>query len=482
MIKKLSLTNLSKDLGFYFWIKNKSTNEEWSPELLKIIDHDSIKSLSIHEFINLYVYENDQYALIEKTNNFFEKNIPFEIEIRIKKNSRDYYWLVCKSSNELSNLIDFDEKLLLFFDINESKKHKIRYEENRFFYQESAEMTRSGGWFIDFEYKKMYWDKATEKILRVDNNTIPSIKKGISFFAREYKFKAVKHFLDCSLNGFPFQIEVKLNAPGRSNFWTIIIGKPIYEGKKIIGMRGVIQDIYDLKMKELSIRKSMDIISSQNARLHNFAHIVSHNLRSHSSNLELVTELIKDAEDVEEREEFINTVADISVSLNQTIEHLNEVAAIHTLINKKMELINFNDTLKLVTSSINQIITKENAVIEKDFSQAEEIMYIPAYLESMLLNLITNAIKYKHDDRNPHIQIKTFKKDDSISLTVKDNGSGIDLALFGSKIFGMYKTFHRKENAVGIGLFITKNQIESMGGIIDVESEVGSGTTFTINF
>ena len=123
-----------------------------------------------------------------------------------------------------------------------------------------------------------------------------------------------------------------------------------------------------------------------------------------------------------------------------------------------------------------------NVIIESDFSEAQSIQYIPAYMESILLNLITNAIKYKHEDRNAIIKLKTYVKNDKTILEVKDNGRGIDMDKFGKKLFGMYKTFHYNEDAVGIGLFITKNQIESLNGEIFVESEVEKGTTFKIQF
>jgi len=74
------------------------------------------------------------------------------------------------------------------------------------------------------------------------------------------------------------------------------------------------------------------------------------------------------------------------------------------------------------------------------------------------------------------------KEDGKCVLEIKDNGLGIDLEKHGRKLFGMYKTFHKNKNSRGIGLFITKNQIESMGGNIEVESKTNIGTTFKIFF
>ena len=125
---------------------------------------------------------------------------------------------------------------------------------------------------------------------------------------------------------------------------------------------------------------------------------------------------------------------------------------------------------------------REKAVVNTDFSKVEAINYIPAYMESIMLNLITNAIKYKHPDRSPIINIRTYTKNAKPVLEISDNGLGIDMDKFGDNLFGMYKTFHYNSDAVGIGLFITKNQIEALHGDIKVESEVNKGTLFRIFF
>ena len=97
-----------------------------------------------------------------------------------------------------------------------------------------------------------------------------------------------------------------------------------------------------------------------------------------------------------------------------------------------------------------------------------------------MVNLLTNAIKYKSPERNPKITIKAEKSSGKLVLTFADNGLGIDLAKNKNKIFGMYKTFHNNGDATGLGLFMTKNHIEVLGGSISVESKVNVGTTFKI--
>ncbi|MUU78528.1 sensor histidine kinase [Winogradskyella endarachnes] len=369
------------------------------------------------------------------------------------------------------------------------KRHFIpneNLEDDNFNYRESALLTSTGSWYIDYENKKSYWDDITRNLLEYSSDFMPSLKTAMSLFAEEHHAFIANTFSECALSGIAFDTEVLMLTANKRKFWARAIGKPVYnKDEKIIGVRGIFQDIDYIIQKEINLEKASEIVASQNSRLFNFAHIVSHNLRSHSSNLTLIVQLINDLDTLQEKLELLDNISHVSESLNTTIEHLNEVVSIQTNSNQLRVTVNFEDTLEQVKTSVNQIIENNNVIINSDFSKAKCIKYIPAYLDSIFLNLITNAIKYKHKDRNPIINISTtrdFKNHDRVVLKISDNGSGIDMDKFGDKLFGMYKTFHYNADARGIGLFITKNQIESLNGEIFAESEPNIGTTFTIKF
>ena len=101
-------------------------------------------------------------------------------------------------------------------------------------------------------------------------------------------------------------------------------------------------------------------------------------------------------------------------------------------------------------------------------------------MDSMVLNFLTNGIKYKSAERDAYVRVQAVVKDGFTELEFADNGIGMDLKRIKHKLFGMYKTFHGNDDARGIGLFITKNQVEAMGGRIDVESEENVGTSFKV--
>jgi signal transduction histidine kinase len=104
------------------------------------------------------------------------------------------------------------------------------------------------------------------------------------------------------------------------------------------------------------------------------------------------------------------------------------------------------------------------------------------YLESILHNLLSNALKYHSPQRRPAIHVKSWQQEEQAYLSVSDNGLGMDLTKVGDKLFGLYKTFHEHKEAKGLGLYLTKLQVEALGGTIRVESQPDHGTTFTLSF
>jgi signal transduction histidine kinase len=160
--------------------------------------------------------------------------------------------------------------------------------------------------------------------------------------------------------------------------------------------------------------------------------------------------------------------------------HLNEVINIRTNIGLVSEPLNLEHYITTVKNVLSEQITTNEVTILTEIPDEAIINYNPAYLESILYNIISNSIRYRHPSRKPIITIKFLMENDMKILQISDNGIGIDLVRNADKIFGMYKTFTNNSDSKGIGLFITKNQIDAMGGNITVESEPNIGTTFKI--
>lgn len=224
----------------------------------------------------------------------------------------------------------------------------------------------------------------------------------------------------------------------------------------------------------------LDLTEEQNASLMNFAHIVSHNLRSHASNLSMLTQFLKEEQDAEERGHLHTMLHNAAEGLSETVHHLNTVVHVKTQIADQLVPINLRGVVSRVTSSIPAISGEHNVNIDIKIDAKTSVLAVAAYLESIFFNLFTNAIKYRSAERPLDINIKSKESKDEVQVFFKDNGLGIDLNRYGQHLFGMYKTFHKNKEAKGIGLFITKNQIEAMNGKITVASAVNEGATFIL--
>lgn len=243
-----------------------------------------------------------------------------------------------------------------------------------------------------------------------------------------------------------------------------------------------IKDITERKQMELERSKTLEIITAQNQRLLNFAHIVSHNLRSHTGNIQMVTDMISKEQDPVEKEHLISMLGINAANLQETLMHLNEVVDVQAHGRQTLKPLNLLQEVNKIAELLAVQLRQADGHIIIDVPNEIELNYDQAYLESILLNLLTNAIKYRDARRPLQISVRAERRRDDLTLEIADNGIGIDLATHGHKLFGMYKTFNGNADARGIGLFLVKNQVEVMGGRITARSMPGQGTTFIIEF
>lgn len=248
------------------------------------------------------------------------------------------------------------------------------------------------------------------------------------------------------------------------------------------GLIGMSMDITYIKQKEDQLQDLINVTAIQNKKLINFAHIVSHNLRSHTANFSMLLEFLIKEKEEKEKKRIMKMLSHASNNLLDTLENLNEVVDISTNVNLDKKSLNLNENILKVQQNLAGFLVKNKVEFINSVPNDLLVMSVPAYLESIILNLVTNAVKYSKPKENTIITLSAQKQEKSIVFSISDNGMGIDLNRYGGKIFGMYKTFHNNKDARGLGLYIIKNQIEAMGGNITVSSEVNKGTTFNVYF
>lgn len=254
-------------------------------------------------------------------------------------------------------------------------------------------------------------------------------------------------------------------------------GKPV----KITGMH---LDIDSIKKKEVELQETTKELLKTNKDLQQFASITSHNLRAPIVNLKSLTEMSATGNlPVELEEEIKLKIHDVVNQLDTTLSDLIEIVSIKSGQKAASENLNFQLELIEAMRILQNQINISGAKITSDFQSAPTVYFPRRYLESIFINLISNSIAYQKPEKGPDIYIKTTATNGFIILEISDNGLGINLERFKTKIFGLYQRFHQQYPNIegkGLGLFIIKSQIEAMDGKIEVESMVDQGTTFRI--
>ena len=243
------------------------------------------------------------------------------------------------------------------------------------------------------------------------------------------------------------------------------------------------RDVTEIKEKEKEREQLIGELTKNNNDLKQFSYITSHNLRAPLSNLTGLLNLIDDIPiENPELKELIEGFSTSTHLLNETINDLVKVIIIKDNPSIKKEKVLIRDVFESVFNQLNFLINIHKPILKIELSEEYIGNINKSYLESIFLNLMTNSIKYRSTTNQLKITITSKTIEDNLIIIFKDNGIGIDMNRNKNKIFGLYQRFHNHPDSKGLGLYLVKSQVESMGGNISVESKVDKGTTFTLTF
>lgn len=296
--------------------------------------------------------------------------------------------------------------------------------------------------------------------------------------------KFVIETLDLVMQGEQTTYEESFNTQ-RGMIWHRVNVSPVTNKKQqIIGTLISTENITLRKNLELEKERMSEKIIQHSKNIEQFAHIISHYLRSPVANIIGLSNMIQSMPNLSTKDlKKCMEGMTLSVSkLDETIIDLNNILEMRLNINEQKEYVKFDSLVKDITTEICPLLNKEHVEINVNFQEVEGFKTISTYIYSIFYNLITNSIKYKHPVRTPVIEITSKIETGKLILTFSDNGQGIDLKAHKEKIFGLYKKFNKNIEGKGMGLYLIKNQVEMLGGKIEVKSEVGLGTEFKIVF
>jgi PAS domain S-box-containing protein len=234
---------------------------------------------------------------------------------------------------------------------------------------------------------------------------------------------------------------------------------------------------------EVEIEKRTKDLVEYNQQLEQFAFITAHNLRAPVARiLGLGNVLHLPNQKLEEKQPVLEMLLATAHDLDQVIRDLNIILEIKKNLTHTLTTVEFNKELEKVLSNLESEIKNTQATIRHDFTAAPCVISFLPYIDSILFNLLSNAIKYNHPTRPLLINIKSYREDNQVVLSIVDNGLGIDLKQYGAQLFNLYKRFHNHIEGKGMGLYLVKSQITTLGGKIHIESEPDRGTSIYIFF
>lgn len=417
-------------------------------------------------------------------------------EFRFKIKSGKYIWI--KTTNKiLSRKENGDAKLVITVarDISKEKEYEQHLETLTNTFRQAFKYSPMGMALADLEGKfmdlnlavcsitgyskkellqKRFHDITYPEDLAVDLRYIESLKK------KEIEnFKMEKRYI--KKNGDVVWVLISVTLVWNNNLPSFFIAQ-------IADIDALKKLNIALESQNTSLAATQESLSNRVHQLEELNHIIAHNLRGPSLNLKMLAELFFNKEMIGEKKseelpfsypELSMLLFESSKSLCDSLDTLMEVARIGLNRNITYNKCNMEKTFQKVKSQLNGMIQSKKAVITTNFKD-KHIFCPEIYMQSIIYNLLSNALKYISDERTPEIAIESWRDEKHSYLSVKDNGIGIDLEKFGKKLFKLNQTFHRGYDSNGVGLFLTKAQIDSIGGNIEVESNVGSGTKFVV--
>jgi len=231
---------------------------------------------------------------------------------------------------------------------------------------------------------------------------------------------------------------------------------------------------------ELEVEKRTKELLDHNHQLEQFAFISAHNLRSPVARILGLGEILKLAVDPEEEKMILEKLVYTTQELDTVVKDLNKILEIRKNSASVISEIQLSQEMALVRATLQKEIEDTNATIIEEFSTITAIQSVKPYIDSILMNLVSNAIKYRDPERKPVIRVSAERSGELICLTVRDNGLGINLAKYEDKLFKLYNRFHSHVEGKGMGLYLVKTQVAALGGKIEAIGNEDHGMTFKI--
>jgi len=455
----------------------------------------------------------DPFFLLDKNwnlvcvNNAFEKLTGYEQDVLLGKNLKEIY-----SENNYST---YYEKFYLAYKTGKSVHFELYFEKLAKWYEIKAFPSGDGlfVYFSDITEKNIFQEELKKLSLvasKTDNGVVIMDADGRTEWVNEGFTKLTGYALQDAWGkkiedllrgaksdtvalramsskmgqGLPFSEEIMFYKHSGEKVWLALDITPVIdEEDKVCRFIIILGDISFRKEADANQSQMTQDLYKHNRDLQQFTYMVSHNLRSPVANALGLLDLLK--KENKDSDMFDYSLAYLKTTIVQIDTVLQDVNTILSIRDKKdvfdKEQVVVGEVCAQAIQDLQELLQLCGGKVNMDIMRGPIVNANRAYLYSIFYNLLSNSIKYRSEERALQIDIKcTGIPGRGTLISFTDNGSGFDLKKAGDNVFKLYKRFHTHKEGRGIGLYLVKTHVETMGGQIEVKSVVNAGTRFLI--
>ncbi|WP_324671506.1 PAS domain-containing sensor histidine kinase [Hymenobacter sp. GOD-10R] len=262
--------------------------------------------------------------------------------------------------------------------------------------------------------------------------------------------------------------------------WMLSRSQPLFgtEGQ-VLGHSGLTFEVHE----QVALQQQL---TRTNVDLDNFIYTASHDLKAPITNLEgLLLALeheLPEAGRTGDVPLMLTLMQDAIERFRRTITHLTDLSRLQKEHNPASDAVAVAPVVEAVRLDLTPLLVETQGQLTVTIPEDLTVRFAEKNLRSVVYNLLSNAFKYRHLDRVPAVQLRSWRATDYVVLEVQDNGLGLDLAQDKERLFAMFQRLHTHVEGTGVGLYMVKRILENAGGRIEVDSQLGQGSTFRVYF